>query len=85
MIEVIGIILSAIAAFAAVFTLIYTIRNSKGCILKRIDKKEGQIRKLEHQLVLRYGINRGSGGPITSLDYKIRKLQREITELKRKL
>ena len=83
--EQIGIIASVIAAFAAIATLWFSVRTSKGNILRRIDRKEQQMREIEHQLTLRYGLNRGSGGPITPLDEKRRRLQKEIIELKRKL
>ena len=83
--ETIGVVASVVAALAAVITLWITIRNSKGNILKRIDKKEEQIREIDHQLFLRFGLNRGVGGCITPLDMKKRSLQEEVSELKRKL
>ena len=83
--ETIGVIASVVAALAAVITLVFTVRNNKGNILKRIDKKEEQIRKLDYQLLLRFGINRSSIGPVTPIDKKIGRLQEEISELKRRL
>ena len=83
--EQIGILASVIAAVAAIATLCFSVRTSKGNILKRIDRKEQQIREIDHKLNLRYGLNRGSGGPITPLDEKRRRLQEEINELRRKL
>ena len=42
-IGVIGTIASIIAAVVAYITLRFTVRNSKGYILKQIDKKKKQI------------------------------------------
>ena len=83
--ETIGVIASVVAALAAVITLVFTVRNNKGNILKRIDKKEEQIRMIDHQLFLRFGLNRGVGGYSSPLDMKKRRLQEEVAELKRKL
>lgn len=83
--EEIGIIASVIAAVAAIATFYFSVRTSKGNILKRIDRKEQQIREIDHKLTLRHGLNRSTGGPITPLDEKRRKLQEEINELRRKL
>ena len=81
----IGTISSVIAAVAGVATLWFSVRNSKGNILKRIDKKQAQIRAIEDQQVRMYGINGRFPRTITPLDEKKEKLQREISELTRKL
>ena len=83
--EEIGIIASVIAAIAATATFWFSVRTSKGNILRRIDCKEKRIREIDNKLILRYGLNRHPGSPITSLDEKRRKLQEEINNLKRKL
>ena len=86
--ELLGIILSAIAAIAAVATLWFSVRTSKGNIHKRIKRKEEQIREIDNKLIFKYGLNRGTGytgGPITSLDEKRVRLQQEINELRLKL
>ena len=83
--ELLGIILSAIAAIAAVATLWFSVRTSKGNIHKRIKRKEKQIREIDNKLIHKYGLNRGTGGPITSLDEKRVRLQQEINELRLKL
>lgn len=83
--EEVGIIASMIAAVAAIATLYFSVRTSKGNILKRIDRKEQQIREIDLKLALRHGLNRGTGGPITPHDEKRRRLQEEINELRRKL
>ena len=77
-------IVTIIGAVAAVIGTVYAIQNSKGSILRRIDRKEEQIRRINHALVLKYGLNRGFG-PMDSLDVKKEKLQNQITELRRRL
>ena len=42
----IGIIASVIAAIAAIITLVFTIRNSKGNVIKRIERKQRQIQDI---------------------------------------
>ena len=81
----IGTLSSVIAAFAAVVTLIFTIRNSKGNIRRRIERKQRKIRELDVQLVNLYGLDRGKCHPITPLDIRIEKLQVEIEELQKEL
>lgn len=49
-IGVIGAIASIIAAIVAYVSLRFTIRNSKGYILKQIDNKKNQIRRLTFAL-----------------------------------
>lgn len=83
--DTIGTIAAVFGAIVATISLIYSIRNSKGNILKRIDRKEEQIRKIDHELVLKYGLNGRGIRCITPLDEKKERLQNEITELKRKL
>ena len=83
--EKIGIISSVIAAVAAIATLWSSLRTSKGNMLRRIDKKEAQIRKIIDQQIRMYGLNGRSNNVITPLDEKRNRLQSEINELKRKL
>ncbi len=84
-IGVIGAIASIIAAIVAYVSLRFTIRNSKGYILKQIDNKKNQIRKIDIRLVNTYGLNRGQCHPITPLDEQKERLEEEINELQRKL
>lgn len=77
-------IVTIIGSVAAVVGTVYAIRNSKGSLLRRIDRKEDQIRKIEHALVLKYGLYRGKG-PMDPLDIKKEKLQNQIAELRRRL
>ena len=83
--EMVGIISSVIAAIAALATLWFSVRTSKGSMLKRIDKKEAQIRRIDNQEIRMYGLNGRSHNVITPLDEKRNRLQSEIDELKRKL
>lgn len=70
-IGMIGTIASIIAAVVAYMTLRFTVRNSKGYILKQIDKKKKRIREIDIRLVKAYGLNRGRD--IQSLHWMNRK------------
>ncbi len=80
----IGIIASVIAAIAAIITLIFTIRNSKGNVIKRIERKQRQIQDLNTQFARTYGLNANM-----SLHYptqrKMDKLENDIAELRKKI
>lgn len=80
----IGIIASVIAAIAAIITLIFTIRNSKGNVIKRIERKQRQIQDLNTQFAKTYGLNANM-----SMHYpfwaKKDKLEAEINELRKKI
>ena len=79
-------IIGTIAAIVAAIVSIFSLRDSKRCIYKRIARKEAKLERLEFQLAQRYGVNgRGRGRAITPLDEKIEKLQREIEYLNRLL
>ena len=79
-----GIIASVIAAIAAILTLIFTIRNSKGNVIKRIERKQQQIQDLEQSFFEAYG-------PIAEIrqhydiQVKKEKLEAEINELRKKI
>ena len=81
----IGIISSVVAAIAALATLWFSVRTSKGSMLKRMDKKEAQIRRIDAQQIRMYGLNGRFPNVITPLDEKRRQLQYEIDKLKRTL
>lgn len=83
--EIIGTIASVIAALAAIMTLRFTIRHSKGNIRRRIEQRQDKIREIETQLVNMYGLDRGRCHPITQLDLEIKRLQSEISELQKDL
>ena len=80
--ETIGMIASIIAALGTVANFWFSIRNSKGYILKQIERKEEKISKIDYQLAIRYGLNRGLHES-TPLDLKRSKLQEEIEELRK--
>lgn len=84
-IGIIGAIASIIAAIVAYVSLRFTVHNSKGYILKQIDKRRMQIQKIDNRLVNAYGLNRGHCHPITPLDEQKEKLEAEINELQRKI
>jgi hypothetical protein len=80
----IGIIASVIAAVVAIITLFFTIRNSKGNVIKRIERKQNQIHEIENQFYRSYGLNANMSMhyPISA---KKRKLEEEIEELRKKI
>ena len=84
--NMIGTIASVVAAIAAILTLRYTVRMSKGNIRRRIEKKQRQIQDIDNQLVRKYGIyHTGQGRALTSLDVKKGQLMSEIHELEKEL
>lgn len=80
----IGILASVIAAIAAIITLIFTIRNSKGNVIKRIERKQDQIYKLENDFHRTYGLNANMRMHYQT-QAKKEKLEKEIEELKKKI
>ena len=80
----IGIIASVIAAIAAIITLVFTIRNSKGNVIKRIERKQRKISEIENQFCREFGLNANM-----SMHYptqkKKGKLEEEIEELQKKI
>ena len=83
----IGIIASVIAAIAgivAAITGIISIRNSKGNVIKRIERKQKQIRDLENQFNQTYGLNANMRMHYP-ISMKRQKLEKEIEELKKKI
>lgn len=78
-------IIKIVGACSAVIGTSYTILNSKKILLRRIDHKEAQIIKIDSELYRRYGLNRGSFHPITHLDAKKERLQKQIEDLRRLL
>lgn len=82
--DIIGIIAMVAAVIGAIVGII-SLRDSRRNIIRRLDKKEAKIRQIDHELVLRYGLNQRHGGLITPLHAKRDKLQADINELKRLL
>ena len=83
--DTIGTVSSVIAALATIITLIFTVRNSKGNIRKRIKKRERELRDIDTQIVRMYGLDRGRNHPITTLDRIKEKIQSEIDDLYNRL
>ena len=80
----IGIIASVIAAIAAIITLIFTIRNSKGNVIKRIERKQRQIQDLNTQFARTYGLNANMSMHYPFWERK-EQLEKEIQELKKRI
>ena len=80
----IGIIASVIAAIAAIITLVFTIRNSKGNVIKRIERKQREIRELNNRFVRTYGLNANMRMHYPTQEKKD-KLEAEINELRKKI
>ena len=84
-VAVAALIIALLTFIVTVATLIFTVKNSKGYIYRQIDKKQDQIQQIEHKEVLKYGLNGRFHGVITPDDEKKEHLQKEISELNRKL
>lgn len=80
----IGIIASVIAAIAAIITLVFTIRNSKSNVIKRIEQKQQQIQDLDFQFSKTYGLNANMRMHYPT-QMKREKLEKEIEELRKKI
>jgi len=74
-----------VGACAAIIGTWYSISNSKKSVLKKIERKEAQIKQIDHELIMRYGLNSGAYHPYTSLDKRKHKLKNQIEMLKRYL
>ena len=78
------IIFSVIAATAGVVSAVVAIRNSKRYILRRIEKLEQKVRKIEWDQDRKYGLRRPHN-VITPLDERKEKYLSEIENLRRLL
>ena len=84
--SIIAAVASIVAAKVGIASFRYTKQMSKGNIKKQIKAKENQIRDIDVHLVNRFGIyDTGCGRAWTSLDFKKRKLQEEIEDLRLEL
>ena len=77
-------IASIIAALVTTITLIYTVRNSKGNITKRIERKQRQICDLEQRFCRTYGLNDDMSRHY-GFQQKKEKLENDIDELKKRI
>ena len=77
-------IVAAITGIVAMITGIVAIRNSKGNVIKRIDRKQKQIQDLDNQFYRTYGLNANMGMHYPTKEKKDR-LEAEINELRKKI
>lgn len=80
----IATITSIIAVVVCIITLAYTVRNSKGSIIKRIERKERQIQEIKNQFVRTYGPNANLQMHYPTF-HKIDRLKKEIDELRKRI
>lgn len=83
--ETLNIIIALCTLIVTVATLVFTVKNSKGYLHRKIDQKQEQIRRIEHKEALKYGLNGRYPRVITRDDERKERLQNEINELERKL
>ena len=77
-------IIAAITGIVAMITGIVAIRNSKGSVIKRIERKQREIQELETQFAKTYGLNANMNMHYPT-SAKKRKLEEEIEELRKKI
>jgi peptidoglycan hydrolase CwlO-like protein len=77
-------IVAAITGIVAMITGIIAIRNSKGNVIKRIERKQRKIQEIDNQFARTYGLNANANMhyPTSS---KINTLQKDIEELKKRI
>ncbi len=77
-------IVAAITGIVAMITGIIAIRNSKGNVIKRIERKQRKIQEIGNQFARTYGLNSN-----VSMHYptysKMSKLQKDIEELNKRI
>ena len=76
----IGVIASVIAAITGVIAVL----NTKGCIIKRIERKERQLQRLNNQFARTHGLNANMRQDY-STQVKRERLERSINELRKRL
>lgn len=77
-------IIGTIASVIAAITGILMVWNSKGNVVKRIERKREQIRDLETQVYRKYGMNANVRNH-SPWNLKINKLERQIEELEKRI
>lgn len=75
-------IIAAITGIVAMITGIIAIRNSKGNVIKRIERKQAQIQELNNWFARTYGLNDDMRRHYDVLE-KREKLEKEIEELRK--
>ena len=81
----IGIIASIIAAIVAIANFWFSFRNSKKSIIRRIEKKEKAVQKIDDQIFITCENNRKKLTAITELEQRKAKLEQDIVDLKKLL
>lgn len=84
-IAIVALLIALLTFIVTVATLVFTVKNSKGYLHGQIDKKQAQIKQIEHKEALKYGINGRFPKVITPDDERKERLQNEISEMERKL
>ena len=77
-------IVAAITGIVAMITGIVAIRNSKGNVIKRIERKQRQIQDLDTQFARTYGLNANMSMHYPT-QHKKNRLEKEIEELRKKI
>lgn len=77
-------IIAAITGIVAMITGIIAIRNSKGNVIKRIERKQRQIQDLNTQFARTYGLNANMSMHYPFWERK-EQLEKEIQELKKRI
>ena len=77
-------IIAAITGIVAMITGIIAIRNSKGNVIKRIERKQQKIQDLDNWFARTYGLNDNMRRHY-DIQEKRDKLEREIAELRKRI
>ena len=77
-------IIAAITGIVAMITGIIAIWNSKGNVIKRIERKQQKIQDLENWFARTYGLNENMRLHYNILEKK-EKLEKEIEELRKRI
>lgn len=77
-------IIAAITGIVAMITGIIAIRNSKGNVIKRIERKQRQIQEIDNQFYRVFGLNANPSMHSPTWEKK-RKLEKEIEELRKRI
>ncbi len=83
-IGIIASIIAAITGIAAMITGIMSIRNSKGAVIKRMEKKQDKINRIEHEFYKTHKLYDDISRYYPYRD-RISKLNKEIKELQKKI
>ena len=91
-VEIISLVVAAFSAFASAIAAIFGVasyciakRSEKGYIRRQIEIRRKKIHQIEDQMRRKYGLNYSTRGQIKPEQYKIDKLQSEITEWEERL